>query len=154
MTAGIAALDVLVSERLTEKAARLGERLLQGLAAMIPHYEFLRDVRGKGLMIGIEFGPPRSAKLKAAWHALEASKEGLYCQLITMPLFKEHKILSQVASHASHTIKLLPALVISDVDCDWIINAFNSVIRDSENVPGAIWSLGKTLVGHAMRATA
>jgi ornithine--oxo-acid transaminase len=154
MTAGIAALDVLVSERLIEKAARLGERLLQGLAAMIPHYEFLRDVRGKGLMIGIEFGAPRSVKLKAAWHALEAPSEGLFSQLITMPLFKEHKILSQVAGHASHTIKLLPALVISDADCDWVINAFNSVIRDSENVPGAIWSLGKTLVGHAIRATA
>jgi ornithine--oxo-acid transaminase len=154
MTAGIAALDVLVSERLIEKAARLGERLLQGLAAMIPHYEFLRDVRGKGLMIGIEFGAPRSVKLKAAWHALEAPSKGLFSQLITMPLFKEHKILSQVAGHASHTIKLLPALVISDADCDWVINAFDSVIRDSENVPGAIWSLGKTLVGHAIRATA
>jgi ornithine--oxo-acid transaminase len=154
MAAGIATLDVLASEGLIKKAAQLGERLLRGLAALIPHYEFLRDVRGKGLMIGIEFGAPRSLKLKAAWHALEASREGLFCQLITMPLFQEHKILSQVASHASHTIKLLPALVISDADCDWVINAFNSVIRDSENVPGAIWSLGKSLVGHAFRATA
>jgi ornithine--oxo-acid transaminase len=121
---------------------------------MIPQYEFVREVRGKGLMIGIEFGPPRSLKLKAAWHTLEASREGLYCQLIALPLFKEHKILTQVASHASHTIKLLPALVISDADCDWVINAFDSVIRDSENVPGAMWSLGKTLVGNALQATA
>jgi ornithine--oxo-acid transaminase len=82
------------------------------------------------------------------------SSEGLFCQLITMPLLKEHKILSQVASHASHTIKLLPAFVISVSDCNMVINAFNTVIRDSENVPGAIWSLGKTLVGHAFRATA
>jgi ornithine--oxo-acid transaminase len=70
-----------------------------------------------------------------------------------LPLFKEHKILSQVAGHASHTIKLLPALVISDADCDWVINAFDGVIRDSENVPGAMWSLGKTLVGNALQAT-
>jgi ornithine--oxo-acid transaminase len=154
MAAGIATLDVLTSERLIEKAAESGERLLQGLAAMIPHYEFLHDVRGKGLMIGIEFGAPRSVKLKAAWHALEASSEGLFCQLITMPLFKEHRILSQVAGHASHTIKLLPALVISDSDCDLVINAFDTVIRSSERVPGAIWSLGKTLVGNAVRATA
>ena len=71
-----------------------------------------------------------------------------------MPLLKEHKILSQVASHISHTIKLLPALVISDADCDYIVNSFESVIADSERVPGAIWSLGKALVGHAMRANA
>jgi ornithine--oxo-acid transaminase len=51
MAAGIATLDVLTSERLIEKAAELGERLLQGLAAMIPRYEFLHDVRGQGLIL-------------------------------------------------------------------------------------------------------
>jgi ornithine--oxo-acid transaminase len=154
MAAGIATLDVLKAEKLIEKAERTGESLLQSLAAMIPHYEFLREVRGRGLMIGIEFGPPRSLKLKASWHALESCRQGLFCQLITMPLLKEHKILSQVSSHTNHTIKLLPSLVISDTDCQRVVSAFKSVIADSEQVPGAIWSLGKSLVGHAMRASA
>ena len=79
----------------------MGGQLLQALTTMIPRYEFLSQVPGKGLMIGIEFGPPRSLKLKASWHALETSREGLFCQLITMPLLKEHKILSQVSSHTS-----------------------------------------------------
>ena len=72
----------------------------------------LRDVRGKGMMIGIEFGAPDSFALKASWSVLETANKGLFCQLITIPLFKEHKILCQVAGHASHTIKLLPAFVI------------------------------------------
>ena len=67
---------------------------------------------------------------------------------------KYHKILSQVASHTSHTIKLLPAFVITEADCEWILNSFASVLIDSERVRGAIWSLGRTLVGHAMRASA
>jgi ornithine--oxo-acid transaminase len=132
----------------------MGERLLQALTTMIPRYEFLSQVRGKGLMIGIEFGPPRSLKLRASWHALETSRQGLFCQLITMPLLKEYKILSQVSSHTSHIVKILPGLVISEADCEHILQAFESVIADSERVPGAIWSLGKTLVGHAMRAGA
>jgi ornithine--oxo-acid transaminase len=154
MAAGIATLSVLDSEKLIDKAASLGERLLRELSALVPRYEFLRDVRGKGLMIGIEFGPPRSLKLKASWHALEASHEGLFSQLITMPLFKEHNILSQVAAHASHTIKLLPPFVISEADCDHIVQAFDAVVSDSERVPGAIWSLGKALVGNAARVSA
>lgn len=154
MAAGIATLDVLKSERLIENAERTGERLLRAFTEMIPRYEFLREVRGKGLMIGIEFGLPRSFKLKTSWRALEAARTGLFCQLITIPLFKEHKLLSQVSSHTSHTIKLLPALVISDSDCDWILSGFDSVIAESHQVPGAIWSLGKTLVGHAMQARA
>jgi ornithine--oxo-acid transaminase len=154
MAAGIATLDVLESERLVEKAAQTGERLLRALTEMTRRYEFLREVRGKGLMIGIEFGPPRSLKLKASWRALEAARTGLFCQLITIPLFKEHKLLSQVSSHNGHTIKLLPALVISDSDCDWISSGFDSVIAESHRVPGAIWSLGKNLAGHAMQAKA
>src|ERR1700747_308376 len=92
MAAGIATLDVLESERLVEKAAQTGERLLRAFTEMTQSYEFLSEVRGKGLMIGIEFSQPRSLKLKASWHALEAARTGLFCQLITMPLFKEHKL--------------------------------------------------------------
>jgi len=150
MAAGIATLDVLESERLVAKAAQTGERLLRALTEMTQRYEFLREVRGKGLMIGIEFGPPRSLKLKASWHALETARIGLFCQLITIPLFKDHQLLSQVASHTGHTIKLLPALVITEADCDWITSSFDSVIAESHRIPGAIWSLGKNLAGHAM----
>jgi ornithine--oxo-acid transaminase len=83
---------------------------------------------------------------------LEASKKGLFCQIIAIPLFKDHKILSQTAGEGSNTIKLIPPRVLSDADCDWIVRAFDTTIADSHQVPGAIWTLGKTLVGHAMRA--
>jgi len=154
MAAGIATLDVLASQGLIENAAWTGEYLLRGLAAMRARYELLKDVRGKGLMIGVEFGGAKSSlKLRASWNALEAANKGLFCQLITIPLFRDHRILTQVAGHGSHTIKLLPPLVISKADCDWILEAFAAVIAEGHRVPGAIWSLGKTLVGHAMRAS-
>jgi ornithine--oxo-acid transaminase len=152
MAAGIATLDVLTSEGLIDKAAKTGERLLRAFAAMAERYELVHDVRGKGLMLGIEFGPPRSFKLRASWNLLEAASKGLFCQLITIPLFKEHQILAQVAGHASHTIKLLPPLTITDSDCDWIINAFDAVIAASSRVPGAAWSLGKTLAAQSLKA--
>ncbi|MCX7313054.1 MAG: aspartate aminotransferase family protein [Alphaproteobacteria bacterium] len=152
MAAGIATLEVIERERLIENAGRMGDRLMRELSAMIPRYEMLRDVRGKGMMIGVEFGPPESLRLKASWSLLETANKGLFCQLITIPLFKDHKILCQVAGHASHTVKLLPAFLITDKDCDWIVRAFDDVIAGSHRVPGAIWTLGKTLIGHAARS--
>ena len=151
MAAGIATLEVLKAERVIENAARMGARLQRGLKELVGRYELLKDVRGKGLMIGVEFGSPNSFKLKASWNVLETASKGLFCQLITIPLFKEHKILTQVAGHGSHTVKLLPALIIDDEDCAWIEDAFNDVIAGSHRVPGAVWSLGKTLIDHAMR---
>ena len=154
MAAGIAVLDVMKSEKVIENAAARGAQLISALSAMIPRYELLKNVRGKGLMIGVEFGPPKSLTLKASWNLLETASKGLFCQLITIPLFKEHKILSQVSGHASHTIKLIPSLTITNDDCKWIETAFDSVIEASHRVPGAIWSLGKTLVDNAARNTA
>lgn len=154
MAAGLATLDALEAEDCIGCAARQGARLLAFFESMIGRHEFVQSVRGRGLMIGIEFGRPQSMKLKTAWSMIEAVNTGLFCQLITVPLFKEHRILTQVAGHASHTIKLLPALIMSDADCDWIERSFEAVVADSHRVPGAAWSLGKTLAGHAIKARA
>jgi ornithine--oxo-acid transaminase len=154
MAAGLATLDVIETERLIDNARRQGDRLLRAFEDFAQRYELVKTARGKGLMIGIEFGAPRSLKLKASWTVLETVSTGLFCQLIVIPLFKEHKILTQVAGHASHTIKLLPPLTISDADCDWIERSFEAVIADAHRVPGAVWSLGKTLVDNAVRARA
>jgi ornithine--oxo-acid transaminase len=154
MAAGLATLDVLAAQALVQNAANKGERLLQAFRRMAARYELVKDVRGKGLMIGIEFGAPQSFRLKASWRLLEAANTGLFCQLIVIPLLTEHKLLTQVAGHGSHTIKLLPPLIISDADCDWIENAFNAVIGGAHRVPGAVWTLGKTLAENALAARA
>src|SRR5436853_763468 len=152
MAAGIATLEIMEADHVTENAARTGQRLLRGLSALCENYELLKEVRGKGLMIGVEFGSPNSLKLKASWNVLETASKGLFCQLITIPLFKDHKILTQVAGHGSHTVKLIPPLIINDEDCDWTVRPFDDVVADSHRA-GAVWSLGKTLVEHAMRAS-
>jgi ornithine--oxo-acid transaminase len=154
MAAGLATLEVMEQERLTEHAARLGKRLLGAFSRMARQHELIKAVRGRGLLIGIELGAPRSLKLKASWNALEAVNTGLFCQLITIPLFQHHNILIQVAGHGIHTIKLLPSLIISEADCDWIERAFAAVIADAHRVPGAVWSLGRTLMGQAIKAGA
>jgi ornithine--oxo-acid transaminase len=154
MAAGIATLEVMKDEKLIEAAAKRGAELRLGLTRMVPGYELLKEVRGKGLMIGVEFGPPKSLSLKASWNVLESANKGLFVQLITVPLFKDHKILTQVAGHGLHTVKLLPPLTITEEDCSWIETAFDSVIAGSHKVPGAIWSLGKTLVDNAVRKSA
>ncbi len=152
MAAGIATLDVMKNERVVENAAAKGARLLAAFRRMAEGYELVADVRGKGLMIGVEFGPPKSLKLKAAWNLLETVNSGLFCQLISIPLFRDHKVLTQVAGHGNHTIKLLPPLTISDADCDWIERSFDAVIADAHKAPSAVWSLGKTLAEHAIKA--
>jgi ornithine--oxo-acid transaminase len=153
MAAGLATLEVIESERLIEKSAQTGNRLLRSFEEMSQRYELIKSVRGKGLMIGIEFGSPRSARLRASWNLLETASKGLFCQLITIPLFKDHKVLTQVAGHGNHTIKLLPPLTISEEDCAWIEQSFEAVISSAHRATGAVWKLGKTLLSNAVRTS-
>src|SRR5262249_288574 len=145
MAAGLATLEVLKSERIVENAARTGDRLLAAFGKMKQQYELIKEVRGKGLMIGIEFGAPPPFKLRATWSALQAMNPELFCQIIIIPLFREHKILSQVAGHGIQCIKVQPALTITDEDCEWIVQAFDNVIADAHRGPAAALSLGRTL---------
>lgn len=154
MAAGLASLKVIDDEKLVENAARMGDELLAGMQQLVDRYELFKSARGKGLMIAMEFGSPKSLSLKAAWSMLEAANKGLFSQMITIPLFKNHRILSQVAGHGMNVVKFLPPLVINDRDRDWILSALEEVIADCHKVPGAIWDLGKTLTGHALKAKA
>src|SRR5947209_1048611 len=73
MAAGIATLDVMKAERPVEGAAKRGAEVRLALTRMVPGYELMKEVRGKGLMIGVEFGPPKSLRLKASWNVLETA---------------------------------------------------------------------------------
>lgn len=151
MAAGLATLQVIEDEDMVGNSARVGADIIDSLTAMIDQYEFLKEVRGKGLMISVEFGAPKSLALKAAWSMLETANKGLFCQMITIPLFKDHRLLSQVAGHGMNVVKLLPPLNLTSKDRDWIVNSFDKTIADCHQVPGSIWDLGKNLAGHALK---
>lgn len=154
MAAGLAGLEVIKSENLVEQSATVGNDIIASLNAMSTKYEFLKEARGKGSMIAIEFHAPKSLTLKAAWAMLEAANKGLFCQMITIPLFKDHRILTQVAGHGMNVVKLLPPLTLTQKDRDHIINAFDQTIAATHQVPGTIWDLGKNLASHALKGKA
>lgn len=152
MAAGLATLQALRDERLVENAAARGAQLRAGLERLAERYEFVKSVRGRGLMLAIEFGAPKSLKLRAAWSLLSRANPGLFCQMVLIPLFKEHRVLAQVAGHDTPVIKLLPPLVVSEADCAYALEALDATIGACHRVPGSIWDLGSQLAGHALAA--
>lgn len=151
MVTGLAALHVIENEGLVQRSAQLGERLLKGLRALKEKHEFIKDVRGKGLMCAIEFGPPRSLRLKPAWTLLHAAENGLFAQAVVMQLIKDHDILTQVAGHHQEIVKFLPPLVSTEDDLDRLVEALDSVLNECRRFPGPLWSVGKQLAGAAAK---
>jgi len=124
MAAALATLDVIDRYDLMKNAALLGNRIGEGLRSMAPRFEFLKEIRWRGLMIGIEFGCPRSFGLSTAWILMHKVDKSLFPQAAIIPLLDKHHILTQVAGHHSDVIKLLPPLVISADDAEWFLSSF------------------------------
>jgi ornithine--oxo-acid transaminase len=152
MAAGLATLSVLRDEKLVENAASMGARLAEGLRSVGRQYEMFGEVRGRGLMIGIEFRPPTSLTLKMGWNLLHSLDPSLFCQAMLIPLLSEHHVLAQVAGHHLDVIKLLPSLVINQDDVDYLVRAFDQVMAACHRFPGPVWEVGKRLAGAQLRS--
>jgi ornithine--oxo-acid transaminase len=140
--AALATLRVLDEEGLVARAERMGELLLALTQPLIERYEVVRDVRGLGLIWAIEFGPPSGRVGRALWEAIERRQAGLFSQLITVPLFHEHRILCQVAGHRMNTIKALPALVIDEEEIRRFAAALEQTVASAERYPSALARFG------------
>ncbi len=151
MAAGLATLNVLKDEKLVENAAKMGNRLAEKLRAVGSQYEMFSEVRGRGLMIGVEFRAPSSLTLKMGWNLLHSLDPSLFCQAMLIPLLSEHRVLAQVAGHHLDVIKLLPSLVINEDDVDYLVGAFDQVIAACHRFPGPVWEVGKRLAGAQLR---
>jgi ornithine--oxo-acid transaminase len=126
MAAGLATLRELDDAQLVDRAARLGELLLERTRALAAARDVVREVRGLGLMWAMEFAEPEAGSL--SWRVMERMQTGLFAQLVVVPLFTKHHILSQVAGHDLPVLKGLPPLVVSEQDIDDFVTALDDVI--------------------------
>lgn len=150
MAAGLATLSVMDDEKVVENARLMGDLLRTRLAALTDRYELLKEVRGRGLMIGIEFGRPKSLGLRSRWTMLQAARKGLFAQMVVVPLLQRHQILTQVSGDHLEVIKLIPPLTIDEADVDRFVEAFTAVMDDAHGGGGLMWDFGRTLVKQAV----
>jgi ornithine--oxo-acid transaminase len=134
-----------------ENAARTGESLRAGLAALADRFDLIADVRGRGLMIGIEFGRPSGVKARAGWAMLQKARVGLFAQMVVVALFQRHRILTQVSGDHMEVIKLIPPLIIGDAEVKLFTSALTDVLEDASKGSGLMWDFGRTLIKQAVR---
>jgi ornithine--oxo-acid transaminase len=150
MVSGLATLHVLEQEKLVGRSRDLGAYLLEGMRPFKQKYELVKDVRGKGLLIGMEFGEPKSFLLRQAWTMMHKINPGLFAQAFTIPLMEKHGIMTQVAGHNEDVLKVAPALVATKDDCDFFLRSLDEVLAASHSLPGPFWEVGSRLAKNAL----
>jgi ornithine--oxo-acid transaminase len=130
MRAALATLDVIEDQELAARATCLGTLLREKVSALVPKYELLKEIRGIGLMNGVQFQPPQSLKLKALYKPVSMAHPALFGQMVVSRMFREGKILTQICGNSYMTIKASPPLVAAEADIDLFVEALDKVMAD------------------------
>src|SRR5215212_3093427 len=150
MACGLASLEVLDNEKLIDNSARMGAMIMERVDALKAKHSFIKEVRGKGLIIAIEFHEPTEFKLKMAWKLLHKVDKVLFAQMVVTQMLSKHRILTQVAGHAMDVVKILPPLIIGEKEVNLFVTALDDVLTDCRKFPGPMWEIGQNFVRHAL----
>jgi ornithine--oxo-acid transaminase len=140
MAAGLATLRIIERDGLVEQAERIGVMLLDGLRELQERHEMVAEVRGSGLMIGIELCAPHSRSARLTYRLIQKASEGLFPQLIVIPLHRDHGVITMAAGK-NDVIKLLPSFRLTEEDTQRFLDAFDAVLTDCERSQGKNWSV-------------
>ncbi|SMC80711.1 aspartate aminotransferase family protein [Papillibacter cinnamivorans] len=122
--AGIETLSVLRDEELPRKAARLGEYAMSRLEVLRKRHPMITDVRGRGLLIGVEFGPVRKLLPKAAGEFMMTT--------VLNRLLREHRILCGLTSDPA-VMRVEPPLTVTEAEIDRFAEALDSVLEEEDS---------------------
>jgi ornithine--oxo-acid transaminase len=133
IVAGLATLHELTDKDLVERAARTGKLLLERTQPLVESYSVVREVRGLGLAWAIEFQEPEQGRI--SWQLLERLQQGIFSQLVAVPLFTDHQILIQVSGHRQNVLRALPPLTLSEEDVETFAVALEQAVAAATKLP-------------------
>jgi ornithine--oxo-acid transaminase len=151
MRAGLATLDVLERERLGDRANIIGIELKHRLSEALSGYEMVKEVRGKGLLLGVEFAAPSRLALRAPFEAFARIHPAMFGQILVMRLFRNHNILTQICGNDFMVLKVAPPLMVHSPQIVEFVSAVRDVV-DAAHRPGPFWSEALGLARRAVGA--
>ena len=127
MAAALATIQVIEEENLLERARLMGKIFTDGLKELQKEYDLIGEVRGPGLMIGVELVKDRQTKEPARAEAERFVHEGMKRGVI----FGESKYLG-----LGNIVKIKPPLVITEAQVEQVLDVFREILEDVSSSDG------------------
>lgn len=143
--AAIAALNVIVDEKLADKARETGDYAMGRLKELEAKHKMIKEVRGRGLMIGIEFYSPGGGKIVG-----NLSKQYL-ASLVAAELLRDHGVLTAYTFNNPNVIRFAPPLAVTRGECDVAVDALDAVCERNRGFARTVFRAGKSLAGRMIK---
>ncbi len=120
---GLATLNVILDDNIQKHAKEMGNRLLDGLAVLQKSHPLIGDVRGKGLMIGVELVTDRKTKEPATKQTADVMERS-----------KDLGLLLGKGGLCGNILRIKPPMCITAADCDFILQVLDICLGEIEKV--------------------
>src|SRR5581483_22433 len=117
---GLKVLEIVIRDKLTERAQALGEHLREGLLALKQRHECVGDVRGRGLLVGLELVEDRATRKPAPELARRVARRCLELGMMT-----------SVVRGGFGIFRIAPPITIAREEIELALDIFDRAIRDS-----------------------
>ena len=132
--AALKTLELIDEEDLVARSAERGAQLLAGLQARLRGHPLVKEVRGRGLLVGIEFGPTGSSWLdKVAPSLVDKVSEGMFGQWVAVKML-EAGILCQPSSSRWNVLRLEPPLTIASEEIDMVVETLGKILDEYRSI--------------------
>ena len=148
MRAGLATLDVLEREQLASRVA-VGEDFRAKLRRELADFDMVNDVRGMGLLSGIDFVPPKKLAFRAMYEAFNKIHPAMFGQIVVMRMFREKGILTQICGNNFMVLKAAPPLIVTESQLDQFVDGIRDVIEMAQTSP-SFWTEALQMVRRAV----
>lgn len=133
--AGLVTISKLVEENLAERARDLGKYFLNGLRTLQKSYKTIKEVRGKGLLIGLEFDKPVEGLLdKLTAGAINEFAKEYYASLVAGELLGKHQVITAYTLNNPNVMRLEPPLTVTKDQIDYVLNALEDIFSQRKGL--------------------
>jgi len=109
----------------------------------------VNEVRGMGLLNGIEFVPPKKLAFRTLYEAFNKIHPAMFGQIVVMRMFREKGILTQICGNNFMVLKAAPPLMVTSEQMDEFVEAIRDVVEMAQTSL-AFWTEALGMVRRAV----
>lgn len=144
--AALAAIEVTLAEDLPRQAREKGEYLISRLRELQKEFPLIKEVRGRGLLVGIEFESGTGWLGRVTAGAADRLAQEYLASLVSAELFREHHVITAYTLNNPNVIRLEPPLVVTKEQIDYVVEALRATLASRRSAAGFALGTAKQVV--------
>ncbi|SHK87364.1 putrescine aminotransferase [Desulforamulus aeronauticus DSM 10349] len=148
--AALKTIEIIVDQNLVQQAKTKGAYFLEELKKLKDEYPLLKDVRGRGLMIGLEFQQPPTGEKKYSFtftmNVVNKLAQEYMGSLVAGELLNKHRIITAYTLNNPNVIRLEPPLTVTQEQLDRVLTALKSILSSHSGFLSMVGSSAKNVL--------